>query len=320
MTALSDIVRTCGITFEGEDRSIRGINTLKDAAADEISFLDNPKYVSDLKTTQAAAVFVSEKMAAEVPEGSIALVDDEPYLKMALASKLFAPSLVDDAAPEAEIGEGTYVAETATIARGAVVGKGCTLMPGAYVGARAVIGDDTLIHPNAVIYHDCRVGSRCIVHSGAVVGTDGFGFAHTKLGEHVKIYQNGNVIVEDDVEIGGNSSVDRAVFASTLIKKGVKIDSLVHIGHNCVIGEYSILVAQVGVSGSTILGRNVVMGGQSATAGHLEIAPFTTLAARSGVTKSIKEPGRTFAGFPLMDHREWLKLQGLLARLLKRKG
>lgn len=320
MISLSEIAQTCGIAYEGTDRPIRGINTLRDAAADEISFLDNPKYVADLKTTRAAAVFVNEKMASELPEGSAALIDNEPYLKMALASKLFAPSLVDEEAPEAAIGEGTYVAETATIARGAVVGKGCTIMPGVYVGARAVIGDGTILHPNAVIYHDCRVGSRCIIHSGAVIGTDGFGFAHTKLGEHVKIYQNGNVVIEDDVEIGGNSSVDRAVFASTLIKKGVKIDNLVHIGHNCVIGEYSILVAQVGVSGSTILGRNVVMGGQSATAGHLEIAPFTTLAARSGVTKSIRDAGKTFAGFPLMDHREWLKLQGLLARLLKRKA
>ncbi len=318
MIALSDVARTCGIAFEGSDRPIKGINTLKDASEEEISFLDNPKYLGDLKATKAAAVFIATKMAAEVPAGSIALADDEPYLKMALASKLFAPALVDDTAPEAVIGEGTYVAETATIARGAVVGKGCTILPGVYVGSRAVIGDGTILHANAVVYHDCRVGSNCILHSGAAIGTDGFGFAHTKLGEHVKIYQNGNVVVEDDVEIGGNSTIDRAVFASTLVKRGTKIDNLVHIGHNCIIGEHSILVAHVGISGSTVLGRNVVMGGQSATAGHLEIAPFTTLAARSGVTKSIKEPGGTYAGFPLMGHRDWLKLQGILARLLKR--
>ena len=317
MITLDRIARECGIAYEGGARSIRGINTLKEATSEEIGFLDNPKYVADLKTTKAAAVFVSPKMADQVPEGTVALVDEEPYLKMALATKLFAPALIDADAPEAVIGEGSYVAESATVARGAVVGKNCTIMPGVYVGARAVIGDDTILHANVVVYHDCRVGSRCIIHSGAVIGTDGFGFAHTKLGEHVKIYQNGNVVLEDDIEIGGNVAIDRAVFGTTLLKKGVKIDNLVHIGHNCIIGEHSILVGQVGVSGSTVLGRNVVMGGQSATAGHLEIAPFTTLAARSGVTKDIKEPGKTFAGFPLMGHREWLKLQGKLARLLK---
>jgi UDP-3-O-[3-hydroxymyristoyl] glucosamine N-acyltransferase len=320
MITLDLIARTCGIDYSGEALSIKGINTLKDASAEEISFLDNPKYLSDLKATKAAAVFISPKMADQVPAGTIVLSDEQPYLKMALATKLFAPSLVDENAPEAVIGEGSYVAKTATIARGAVVGKNCTIMPGVYVGARAVVGDNTILHANVSVYHDCRVGSDCIIHSGAAIGTDGFGFAHTKLGEHVKIYQNGNVVIEDDVEIGGNTAIDRAVFTSTVIKKGAKLDNLVHIGHNCVIGEYSILTGQVGLSGSTILGRNVVMGGQSATAGHLEIAPFTTLAARSGVTKSITEPGKTFAGFPLMDHRMWLKLQGKLARLLKKEG
>lgn len=320
MITLDLIARTCGIAYSGEALPVTGINTLKDASSDEISFLDNPKYLSDLKDTKAAAVFVAPKMADQVPEGTIALSDEEPYLKMALATKLFAPSLVDENAPEAQIGAGTYIADTATIANGAVVGKNCTIMPGVYVGARAVVGDNTILHANVSIYHDCRVGSDCIIHSGAAIGTDGFGFAHTKLGEHVKIYQNGNVVIEDDVEIGGNTSIDRAVFTSTVIKKGAKLDNLVHVGHNCVIGEYSIITGQVGLSGSTVLGRNVVMGGQSATAGHLEIAPFTTLAARSGVTKSITEPGKTFAGFPLMDHRMWLKLQGKLARLLKKEG
>jgi UDP-3-O-[3-hydroxymyristoyl] glucosamine N-acyltransferase len=318
MITLDAVARECGIPYAGEPLAITGMNTLKDASSSELSFLDNPKYLNDLRSTRAAAVFVSTAMVEHVPDGCVALVDDETYLKMALATRLFAPILVDAEAPEPVVGEGSYVAETATVARGAVIGKNCTIMPGVYVGARAVVGDNTLLHPNVVIYHDCRIGSDCIIHSGAAIGTDGFGFAHTKLGEHVKVYQNGNVVIEDDVEIGGNVTVDRAVFATTRIKKGVKIDNLVHIGHNCVIGEYSILVGQVGLSGSTTLGRNVVMGGQSATAGHLEIAPFTTLAARSGVTKSITEPGKTFAGFPLFEHRDWLKLQGKIARLLKK--
>jgi len=156
-----------------------------------------------------------------------------------------------------------------------------------------------------------------MIHANTVIGSDGFGFATNEKGEHKKIYQNGNVVIEDDVEIGSNVSIDRAVFGSTVIKKGTRIDNLVQIGHNCEIGEYSVLVSQVGLAGSTKLGRNVVMGGQSATAGHLEIAPFSTFAARSGITSSIKEPGKTYAGFPLMGHRQWLKLQAKLARLIK---
>ena len=317
MITLERIANECQIAYEGESIEITAINTLKDATSSEISFLDSSKYAVDLKTTKAAAVFVSEAMAEHVPESTVALVDNEPYLKMALATKLFAPSLVDADAPEAVIGEGSYVAEQATVANGATVGKNCQILPGAYVGARAVIGDNTVVHANATVYHDCRVGSNCIIHAGTVIGSDGFGFAHTKLGEHVKIYQNGNVVIEDDVELGGNCSIDRAVFASTVIKKGAKLDNLVHVAHNCVIGEHCIITGQVGFSGSSVLGRNVVIGGQSAIAGHIEIAPFTTLAARTGVTKSIKESGKTFAGFPFMDHRKWLKLQGVLSRMVK---
>ncbi len=247
----------------------------------------------------------------------MALVTDEVYLKMALSSKFFAPPLLEDNLDAPIIGVRSSVIDSAYVANGSKIGKNCTIMPGAFVGTNVEIGDDVIIHPNVTIYRDCKIGSRVIVHSGTVIGSDGFGFAHTKMGEHIKIYQNGNVIIEDDVELGSNNSVDRAVFGSTVIKKGAKIDNLVQIGHNCVIGEHSILVSQSGVAGSTILGRNVVMGGQSATAGHLKIAPFTTLAARSGVTKDIQEPHKTFAGFPLMDHRTWMKLQAKIIRLIK---
>jgi len=186
-----------------------------------------------------------------------------------------------------------------------------------YIGAEAIVGDNTVIYPNVTVYRDCIVGSDCMIHANTVIGSDGFGFATNKMGEHRKIYQNGNVVIENDVEIGSNTSIDRAVFGSTTIKKGVRIDNLVQIGHNCEIGEYSVLVSQSGFAGSSKLGRNVVMGAQSGVAGHLEIAPFNTFAARTGVTKTIKETGKTFAGFPFMDHKSWLKIQGKLARLIK---
>jgi UDP-3-O-[3-hydroxymyristoyl] glucosamine N-acyltransferase len=236
---------------------------------------------------------------------------------MATLSKYFAPPIEDVTLPPAEIGEGSTVSSKAELANGAKIGKNCTIMAHVYVGANAVIGDNTIIYPNVTVYRDCKVGSDCIIHANTTIGSDGFGFATNKLGQHRKIYQNGNVVIEDDVEIGSSTTIDRAVFGTTLIKNGVRIDNLVQVGHNCIIGEYSVLVSQAGISGSTTMGRNVVMGGQSATAGHLEIAPFTTMAARSGVTKSIKKSGLTFAGFPLMEHKLWLKLQAKIARLIK---
>ncbi|MDA3909130.1 MAG: UDP-3-O-(3-hydroxymyristoyl)glucosamine N-acyltransferase, partial [Sulfurimonas sp.] len=239
------------------------------------------------------------------------------YWSMAILSKYFAPVIEDENLPSPEIGEGTKVSPKAEIANGAKVGKNCTILAHVYIGAEAIIGDNTIIYPNVTIYRDCVVGSDCIIHSNTAIGADGFGFATNALGEHKKIYQNGNVVIENDVEIGSNVSVDRAVFGSTLIKKGVRIDNLVQIGHNCEIGEYSVFVAQSGSAGSTKLGRNVVVGGQSAFAGHLDIAPFSTFAARSGVTKNITQSGKTYSGFPLMEHKLWLTLQVKIARLLK---
>ncbi len=313
---LSQIASAIGIGFEGGDVDITAMNTLKEAGESELSFVADKRYIADLAETKAAAVIVPVALLDQVPSATRALVSDESYLKMALASKLFAPPLFDDNAPAPVIGKNCHISPKAHIENGAVIGDNCTIMAGAYVGLHVSIGNNTTLHPNSTVYATCKIGNDCIIHAGTVVGSDGFGFAHTQTGEHVKIYQNGNVVIEDDVEIGANTTIDCAVFGSTLIKKGAKVDNLVQIGHNCIIGEYSIIVSQVGISGSTTLGRNVVMGGQSATAGHLEIAPFTTLAARSGVTKDIKESGKTFAGFPLMGHREWLKLQGKIAKLL----
>lgn len=317
MIPLADIAQHIGVDYQGLHIMITEMNTLKEAEADELSFVSNAKYAKDLMSTSAAAVIISKEYATSVPEHTVALIVDEPYLMMAKVSRLFAKPIEEDDAPIPQIGKNTRISEKATVENGAVIGKNSRILSGVYIGANVEIGDNTVIHPNAVVYRDTVIGSDCIIHAGTVVGSDGFGFAHTRTGEHVKIYQNGNVVIEDDVEIGSSCTIDCAAFGSTLIKKGSKIDNLVQIGHNCIIGEYSIIVSQAGISGSTTLGRNVVMGGQSATAGHLEIAPFTTLAARSGVTKSINESGKTYSGFPLMEHRLWLKLQGKLAQLLK---
>ncbi|HHH72984.1 MAG TPA: UDP-3-O-(3-hydroxymyristoyl)glucosamine N-acyltransferase, partial [Sulfuricurvum sp.] len=299
---LSEICGRLSVEYTGDEIEISGLNALSDADKSEVSFLEKPKYASQLSGTRAAAVFITQEMASKLPESTIALIVEEPYITLAKASAFFAPKRLENSGDAPSIGEASVVEPGAYIAAGAQIGQGCHIMPGVFIGNNVRVGDNTVLYPNVTIYRDCEIGNDCIIHAGTVIGSDGFGFATTKTGEHVKIYQNGNVVIEDDVEIGANTTIDRAVFSSTVIKKGARIDNLVQIGHNCVIGESSVLVSQVGLAGSSRLGRNVVMGGQSATAGHLEIAPFTTIAARGGVTKSVKAPG-LYGGFPLMEHK-----------------
>jgi UDP-3-O-[3-hydroxymyristoyl] glucosamine N-acyltransferase len=294
---------------------ITKMNTLKDAVEGEISFLSDSKYEKDLANTKASAVILPSSKAHLLPAHTVALPSEEAYLAIAKLSKLFSKPIVTSTIPPV-IGDNSTIYPTAHVENGAQIGSNSTIMAGAYVGCDVVIGDNVILYPNVTIYRDCVIGNNVMIHAGSVIGSDGFGYAHTKTGEHIKLYQNGNVILEDDVEIGANTAIDCAVFGSTIIKKGTKIDNLVQIGHNCVVGEYTIMVSQSGIAGSTTLGRNVVMGGQSAVAGHLTIAPFTTFAARAGVTKSITVGG-VYSGFPLMEHKLWLKLQAKLARILQ---
>ena len=314
---LSFIAKELGIEFEGKDKEIEEMHTLFEAQPNHLTFISNPKYTKQIPQTKAGAILVSPAALDLVPSSCTPLIVEDPYWCVAIVSKLFALPLEDEEG-EIIIGKGSIVDEKATLAKGAKIGKNCRIMAGAYVGSKSEIGDNTILYPNVVVYRDCKIGNNCIIHANTTVGGDGFGFATNKAGEHKKIYQNGNVVIEDDVEIGNSVTIDRAVFGSTRIKKGVHIDNLVQIGHNCEVGEYSVLVSQSGLAGSTKLGRNVVLGGQAASAGHLEVAPFNRFAARSGITKSIKEQGKTWAGFPLYEHKTWLKLQGKIAKLLKR--
>lgn len=314
---LKEIAEFLRLEYSGEDFVVKNLNTLKDACENELSFFDNPKYLEDLKVTQASVVLLKEEFLEHLPNGCVGLVTSEPYLKLAHTTKLFAPNIVEKKGKKPIIGDNCTVMDNVYIGKNSIIGDGCVLMAGAFIGDNVNIGSNTVIYPNVTIYRDCTIGNDCIIHSGTVIGSDGFGFAHTNEGKHIKIYQNGNVEIGNDVEIGSNCSIDRAVFGTTRILDGVKIDNLVQIGHNCIIGEYSIIVSQTGIAGSSRLGRNVVMGAQSGIAGHLEIAPFTTIAARGGVTKTIKEGNKTWAGFPLVEHKTWLKLQAKISNLLK---
>ncbi|PUE64108.1 UDP-3-O-(3-hydroxymyristoyl)glucosamine N-acyltransferase [Arcobacter caeni] len=313
---LKEIANFIGIDCQNE-KEITGLNTLLDSNENQLTFLENKKYINDLKNTKAAAVLVTHENVNEVPDGVVALVCDQPYLNLAKISKLFAPNVVEIYGAEPLIGSETTIMPNVYVGKNSVIGNNCTIMAGAFIGDNVKIGNNTIIYPNVTVYRDCTIGNDCIIHAGTVIGSDGFGFANTKDGKYIKIYQNGNVTIGNDVEIGANTAIDRAVFKSTIIEDGVRLDNLVHIAHNCKIGRGSILVGQVGLAGSTILNAYVVMGGQSATAGHLEIAPFTTIAARGGVTKSITEPKKSWAGFPLFEHKQWLKLQAKISNLLK---
>ncbi len=304
------------LPYSGEDFEIEAINTLKDATDCQISFFENKRYLSDLKKTKARAVFITEADKEHLLPTSTPIICENPYLSMAEATRYFAKDLIR-AKKEATISDSATISKRVHIGNGAVIGDNVVILDGAFIGEDVVIGSNTIIHPNVTLYNDTIVGKNCIIHASSVIGSDGFGYAHTKDGKHIKIHHNGWVVIEDDVEIGSNTSIDRAVFGETRIKSGTKIDNLIQIGHNCDIGEGCIIVSQSGISGSTKLGRNVVMGGQSATAGHLEIGDFATIAARGGVTKSI-EGGKVYSGFPLMLHSDWLKLQAKIAKFFKK--
>ena len=314
---LSEITKQLALSFSGNDIEIDGIHTLSEATSSQLTFFNSEKYKDQLPHTKAAAILIEEKYADLLPSSTIALVTDEPYLKLALASRLFAHKL-ESKGGHPDMGEGCDIDKRVRFGKNVTLGDNVTILAGCYVGDNVTIGSETLLHPNVTLYHATKVGERCIIHAGTVIGSDGYGFAHTKLGEHVKIYQNGNAILEDDVEIGANCAIDRAVFGTTYIRKGTKLDNLIQIAHNCDVGEHTLCAAQVGLAGSTTLGRNVVMGGQSATAGHLEIGAFATIAGKGGVTKSL-EGGKTYAGFPAIDHKIWLRIQAKIAGLVIRK-
>ena len=221
--------------------------------------------------------------------------------------------------PKAHIGKNVKISDDATIMPFAVVDDGAEIKSGAvvyphvYIGQHATIGEDTVIYSSATIREFCKVGKRCVIHSSAVIGSDGFGFT-TADGVHTKVPQIGNVIIEDDVEIGAHVGIDRAAMGSTIIGHGTKIDNLVHIGHNCKIGANCLIVAQTGISGSTTVGDNVTFGGQVGTVGHITIGGNSVYAARSGISKNMPE-GFFGAGFPIQSHSDWLRQQATLRRV-----
>jgi UDP-3-O-[3-hydroxymyristoyl] glucosamine N-acyltransferase len=292
------------------DVRITGVAGLDDAQEGHISFLANLKYAARVATTKAGAVLLPP--GAE-NHGRNAIVLANPYLGFAKLVTLFyvRPPQVKGVMPGAFVGAGVAMGSDVTVYPGAFVGDGVklgdrvTLFPGVAVYDGAEVGSDSVLHANVSVRERCRIGSRVIIHNGTVVGSDGFGYAPDGAG-HFKIPQVGIVIIEDDVEIGANTTIDRAALGATVIRRGSKIDNLVQIAHNCVVGEHCIIVSQVGVSGSTKLGDYVTLGGQVGVAGHLEIGSRSMVGAKSGVHNSIPA-GQVFSGIPALPHRQWLK-------------
>lgn len=317
---LSEIASFLGLEFSGDDIEISGLNSLLRANFTELSYCDGEKNAKDIVNSGAGAIIINKQYENLIPSDVQKLISPNPHLSFAYLSKLFAKPLIAKEKKENSIAKSAIIMPNVYIGSGVVIEDDVTIMAGAFIGDNVSIGKGTIIHPNVVIYNDSKIGKNCHLLANCVIGSDGFGYAHNNLGEHYKIYHNGNVILEDNVEIGACTSVDRAVFDSTIIAKGTKIDNLVQIGHNCKIGQNCIIVAQTGISGSSELGKNVIMGGQSATSGHLKIGDFTTIAARGGVSKSL-EGGRVYGGFPIMLQKEWLKLQAKIAStFIQNKG
>ena len=222
---LSKITKELHLNFTGNDIDIDGIHTLSEATSEKLSFFTDAKYASQLSKTKAAAVFIDEEHAKLLPASTIALITDEAYLKLAEASVFFAHNTSTES-NDPKVGEACDIDKSANFGLNVVLGDNVTIMAGCYVGDNVVIGSGTLLHPNVTLYHHSQIGKNCIIHSGTVIGPDGYGFAHTKQGEHVKIYQNGIAVIEDNVEIGANCTIDRAVFGQTIIRKGTKLDNL----------------------------------------------------------------------------------------------
>ena len=315
---LKEIADHVGGRIVGDENIvISGLDNIEGAGEHDLTFAVEP-HIEEAKSTRAAAVMLPEGVE-DFPRPALYVA--EPRAAFASLLALFTPKLVfsKGVSSEAHIGKDVKLGEDVTILPfacvddHAVIGDRVTLYPGVYVGQYSEVGENTVIYSNATVREHCRVGKRCIIHSSAVIGSDGFGFT-TKDGVHTKVPQVGNVVLEDDGEIGAHDGIDRAAMGSTVIGHGTKIDNLVHIGHNCKIGPNCLIVAQTGISGSTQVGHNVTFGGQVGTVGHINIGANSVYAARSGIIGDMPE-GVFCAGFPVQSHTEWLRMQAAMKHL-----
>jgi UDP-3-O-[3-hydroxymyristoyl] glucosamine N-acyltransferase len=306
------------------EAGVTSFGKIEEAKDGQLSFLANPKYEDYIYNTRASVIIINEAQELKQPvTATLIRVPDAYSAFAALLSKyqqiisqqqvgIQEPSYI---AKSAQLGEKVFVAAFAYINENVIIGNNVKIHPNAYIGNNVKIGDNTIIHTGVKVYHDCIIGGNCIVHAGTVIGGDGFGFAPQADGTFKKVPQIGNVVVEDNVEIGANATIDRATIGSTLIKSGAKLDNLIQIAHNVEVGNNTVIAAQSGVSGSTRIGNNVMIGGQAGIVGHIAIADGSKINAQSGVSKSIKTPNTAVTGSPAFDYTSALRSQALSRNL-----
>lgn len=319
----NQIAAVTGGTVEGDGNvQISTFAKIEEGHPGALSFLANPKYTEFIYSTGSSAVLVRRDFVAEHPVSATLIRVDDPYATLAHllteVSKMMNPAR-RGVEPQAFVAEGVeipedaYVGAFAYISKGARIGAGAQIYPRAFVGEGVEVGDATTLHPGVTIYAGCKVGKRCIIHAGAVIGADGFGFA--PVGEHYdKLPQIGNVIIGDDVEIGANTTIDRATMGSTRIGDGVKLDNLIQIAHNCTVGANTVMASQCGVAGSTHIGEHCMFGGQVGIAGHLNIGNNVQMGAQTGVPRSVPD-GARIMGTPAVDFGSYARQCAAIKKL-----
>ncbi len=308
--------------IEGDENVIIDrLSKIEEAGEGAVSFLANPRYTPYIYTTNASAVVVSKQFVPEKPVKTTLIRVEDPYKAFTELLELYNGGSIQKAGiespsfihPAAKIGKNVYVGAFAYIDENAEIGDNVKIFPHVYVGANVKIGDNTVLYANVSIYHDCSVGKNVIIHSGTVVGSDGFGFAPDGK-DYKKIPQIGNVVIEDNVEIGANCTLDRATLGSTFIRRGVKLDNQIQVAHNVDIGENTVIAAKTGISGSVKIGKNCQIGGQVGIAGHLKIGNNVKIGAQSGVTGNVPD-GEILIGTPAIPHKQFKKSAVLFKQL-----
>ena len=304
-------------TVDGNpDTAVNSFGKIEIATEGQLSFLANPKYEAYIYQTKASIVIVQSNFKPSQPIQSCLVRVNDPYSAFATllrtyeqmqAAQLKGIEQPVHIAATAKVDQEVYVGAFAYIGENASVGKGSKIHNHVSIGRNVVIGERVVLHPHVVIYNDCVIGNNVVIHAGSIIGSDGFGFAPQADGSYQKVPQMGNVVIEDQVEIGANTAIDRATIGSTIIKKGVKLDNLIQIAHNAQIGENTVIAAQTGISGSTHIGKGVMVGGQVGFAGHIKVADGTKITAQSGITKSVNQPNSILNGTPAQEHQKSLR-------------
>ena len=320
---LKEIAERLGCRLAGDgDIEIRRITGIDDAAPGDLTFFANPKYAAHLKQTRASALILGDKADVELPTGIATLRTSHPYFAFARAAEIFAPrpsspagvNKLASVAPTATVASDASIGAFVSIGDRAKVGARTIVYPHATIGEDAAIGADCVIHARVSVRERVVIGDRVVIQDGAVIGSDGFGFAQGPDGSYQKIPQVGGVVIEDDVEIGANTTIDRPAVGETRIGAGTKIDNLVQVAHGVKIGRRTLLAAQVGIAGSTILEDNVTLAGQVGVAGHITIGKGVTATAQTGIPNSV-DPGTLISGYPAIANRDWLKSSAVFRKL-----